>query len=973
MADLIRTASTLGEQQVIAGTSDKNFVIQTRGKVKIQQGSKFIDLIKDGKLNTPNVFIIVNTFNDIGTSTAFYYVRDENSLYAVVEGNIVAFESGTGGSGTGGVDKLEDLSDVTIFNVRNGDFLTYANGVWTNSLFNVQDLEFMKSQLADITNNVSSQLQFTQRTWADIQQTLEMMFDPEGSYFTEKIKPLAVETAYLVVGTNSQQFDLVNITFKPNYLKNYQQFNVEHTIVGNDAYLLHNTYSREGENPETQAGNRWDIPTTEITFPDDDPYYIYARCDKYGPNGAIVHSKNAIEVDPGDDDPNYLYFWIGVVNSPQNDVNIDSSDNVNGLVRSWAPMHGFTEIAGQYITTGVIRDQAGMSYWDMIDGKFRMGDAASYIYWDGSTLHIKGRLVQDDPHYTNYIVNWRGFFQNSSLVKYEPGDVVYYNGSAYFCVAECYGNIIPGTNANYWQLLTAEGQGYEFRWLLTATDTRPADPNTNSSWTTSNDLEVSEDFPFLWIAYRTYYTVSNGGRSYSGWTVTLMSNFAEDGEIGPTMVFRGTYEAASTGTLYYANRQRADIVKYGSVYYLANYKELKDTTQGINGFNVTPGSTITTSLGTTVPAWTQFGASFTSVATGLLFAETAIIAGWNFFDNYIWSADGNAVLYGKINPNKISYQWAITTGLEPYFTVKYAGEEGDGWAFSSAEGMTRINNIVPVLGAGVGAVSSATNPTTGEPNSILPINMGLRLYDNGIIYGSNLWFQNANIVDSRIGGFRFTGPFMAAAMRSAQILFQIDENFQCIIGGNTAAAGNMIQITTGKDGSTGLYSSAGSSPYNYAIRTYGGLSMQTYVQSAVSGVDDSDVFMPGVLNCGFVDGNGTLRWQWGKGVSQGYANATGTSGISTVGRTAKGRYRFVFAQPRHSRYVVLAIPYLSRGHSNAYPTIIEQTTAGFILGMQKAQYYDEIDCGFYYAILGPPYDYYTSYTPVNDGAMPNLP
>ena len=39
-----------------AGSSNSDFVIKTKGQVKIQWGSKFIDLIKDGKINVNSKF-----------------------------------------------------------------------------------------------------------------------------------------------------------------------------------------------------------------------------------------------------------------------------------------------------------------------------------------------------------------------------------------------------------------------------------------------------------------------------------------------------------------------------------------------------------------------------------------------------------------------------------------------------------------------------------------------------------------------------------------------------------------------------------------------------------------------------------------------------------------------------------------------------------------------------------------------------
>lgn len=801
MADLIRTDTVLGGRKVIVGELDKDIVLQTKGHVKVQQGSKFIDLIKDGGLNIPKTIIPVNTFDDIGTATAFYYVRDENAIYAVVEGNLVDFFGGTGGGGGGGsstgVDNLADLKDVSLFNLSNGDFLVYSNGYWTNSLFNIKDLEIIREDFVDQMTNLANQIRYTQRTWADVLETLEMMFDPESNYFTEVITPIAVHTAQLIVGTNSQQFDLVNITFQPNYNKNYNDFRITKTDANQDSYLLHNTYTRDGDDPD---GNKWFLGAQQITLPTDDPYYVFARCDRYSSTGTIVVDTQSIIVEPETDRENF-YFWIGVLNSPQAGINDPSG--VDGKVRSWQPMHGFTEITGQYITTGVIKDKTGSCYWDMIDGMFRMGNDSTYIFWDGTTLHIKGRLIQDDPNYTNYIINWRGNFVNSSGVRYEPGDVVFYNGSAYVCIRDCYGNILP-TNTSYWNLLTAEGTGWEFRFKLTTTITRPGNPDQDSSWSATNNLQVSEQYPYLWVAYRSYTTNSTSGRVYSAWVVTLMSTRGEDGEIGPTMVFRGTYEAASVTprVLYYANARRTDIVKYGTAYYIANYKRLKDTNFGINGFNVAPpsGTLVPPELGVSVPAWVSFGASFSSVATDLLFAQTALIAGWNFYDNYIWSEAGGVVLHGNADTNTPNYRWNTEGG---YTIIQDTSTK-------PAIMMGRGNNGTSPI------ITDIDTTNDGSESRINIANSRLRLYEAGVMYGENLWFNNCNIGTGQIGGFTISNGYLlySAGSLSATYSFSYvafnSSNANAYFGTNVNFTGSVVTMAR-------LNHTASTSAYKYGL------------------------------------------------------------------------------------------------------------------------------------------------------------
>ena len=77
-----------GRTYSTVGNSDSDFIIKTRGQVKVQWGKKFIDIIKDGKLNVDVSFIgSVDSYNDIGSKDGLYYVKENGSIYLVANGN----------------------------------------------------------------------------------------------------------------------------------------------------------------------------------------------------------------------------------------------------------------------------------------------------------------------------------------------------------------------------------------------------------------------------------------------------------------------------------------------------------------------------------------------------------------------------------------------------------------------------------------------------------------------------------------------------------------------------------------------------------------------------------------------------------------------------------------------------------------------------------------------------------------------
>lgn len=64
------------------GSSNSNFLIKTKGKVKIQWGSKYIDLIKDGKINVDSKFIFKE--KEVGVKDGIYVIGDGDDAKVVI-------------------------------------------------------------------------------------------------------------------------------------------------------------------------------------------------------------------------------------------------------------------------------------------------------------------------------------------------------------------------------------------------------------------------------------------------------------------------------------------------------------------------------------------------------------------------------------------------------------------------------------------------------------------------------------------------------------------------------------------------------------------------------------------------------------------------------------------------------------------------------------------------------------------------
>lgn len=70
-----------GRTYETVGSTGSDFIIKTKGQVKIQWGGKFIDIVKDGKLvSDTDLFHVVSTENEIASIDGIYYVLEDGSI-----------------------------------------------------------------------------------------------------------------------------------------------------------------------------------------------------------------------------------------------------------------------------------------------------------------------------------------------------------------------------------------------------------------------------------------------------------------------------------------------------------------------------------------------------------------------------------------------------------------------------------------------------------------------------------------------------------------------------------------------------------------------------------------------------------------------------------------------------------------------------------------------------------------------------
>ena len=173
-----------------------------------------------------------------------------------------------------------------------------------------------------------------------------------------------------------------------------------------------------------------------------------------------------------------------------------------------------------------------------------------------------------------------------------------------------------------------DGKYTELRYAKNGSTTTPPILNKASlvpaGWSTT--MPSVGTLEYLWMT--SAVKSADGNTLVQQWATPVRVS-PYDGKDGksPAMVYRGNYDSTKT---YYGNQYRLDCVKQGGTYYIARIDAGTFS-------NVAPPNT---------SKWNEFGAQFESIATGLLLAENANIAGWIFRNNRLESQNGTFYLDG---------------------------------------------------------------------------------------------------------------------------------------------------------------------------------------------------------------------------------------------------------------------------------------------------------------------------------------
>lgn len=413
-------------------------------------------------------------------------------------------------------------------------------------------------------------------------------------------------------------------------------------------------------------------------------------------------------------------------------------------------------------------------------------------------------------------------WQSTATFSGETDTIISSSGSTWSIPARISGHDgDDGANGNYdVTIYASQASAPQRRLQSSIPDFGSSVVEQNTTW--YRDPPVKTSTNKIWMCKGTISGITNALIPVNGYywsTPTQISG--EDGLSGSdsvpgiTYVFRGVW---TSGETYYYQQStnnspgRSDVVRMGTSNYTYYYRT--NTTGGTN------------SPTTNTSYWAQFTGNFENIATGLLFAEDASIAGWQFSNNVIYSEAGNAVFDGRS-------------------TSTYRISIGSGAVNNPSGGAFRVSNSGTMI---------ATNATISNANG----NYNLSIGSGNITFRNTAINQDMLIIEQRTnntsGGYMpritlndYTTLFPGAATSAPAQTIVLD-TYGLQLTGHTVN-GNRTNANYSNFGFDVTQVSGGTASFNVYCTNGETVIMARGIRRT-----------PGTANQIYIDTNGYLRW-----------------------------------------------------------------------------------------------------------------
>lgn len=240
-----------------------------------------------------------------------------------------------------GVDGHIRISSITRDALNPYDYKLTLSEAVEYTLFQKMISQKVETEQVVKTLEVKSR-ERAERAHKQAEELRALVFDPEGNYYSEKIKPQSIETKHISIGARPEQMFVSGLLIEAN------KGGLSSRVANSSGLIEHLSIE--------DKPRRWTISEGASSLEHEDrPYYIYIEAPKQeGGEAVVFYSTEPLKVDARE---GKYVFQIGVLHTP--------IDGIRGVTLTY----GSTMINGRFITTGRIESADKGTYFDLDTGE----------------------------------------------------------------------------------------------------------------------------------------------------------------------------------------------------------------------------------------------------------------------------------------------------------------------------------------------------------------------------------------------------------------------------------------------------------------------------------------------------------------------------------------------------------------------------------------------------------------------------